>query len=427
MRDMKFAGQLASSARQRFRSRTQHANIARFVDVRGQRVARLPSPDIAVELATGARLAEIRPSWIELLKYSDEPNVFMDPALVRIAAEAYPNSGCAALLAWATVNGRPRLVGVWAFSVGLARQSVLPVRVLTVPPFLHGYAATPVIDRLCLDETLDAMLERIAADERLPKILALDAMATDGPIMQALTRVLRRRGNAPRILEQSLRPKLKSELDSVDYLEKAFSASSRKKLRQHRRRLSEKGELSSIVITDPQAVRSALEDFLRMEASGWKGEQGTALLCNKADAAFTRAAVGALADQDSACIHALYLGHAPASMQIVLRAGAAAFTWKIAYDETLRDFSPGMLLLEDYTAAFLKDASIAFVNSCTYDESSFMSVWTERESIANLWIDARRGRSIIFEVLWRLQKAYCGLRAVIKNAYLTLRRTRRRK
>jgi hypothetical protein len=409
------------------RSKTQRASVARSVDVRGQRVARRPSPDIAVELATGARLSEIRPSWIELLTRCDEPNVFMDPALVRIAAEAYPNSGCAALLAWATVNGRPRLAGVWAFSVGRARQSILPIRVLTAPPFLHGYAASPVIDRSCMDETLDAMLEQIAADPLLPKILALDAMVADGPTMQALTRVLRSRGCRPRILERSLRPMLKSDLDGKDYLEKAFSAASRKKLRQHRRRLSEKGELSSVVITDPHAVRSALEDFLRMEASGWKGEQGTALLCNDADAAFTRAAVGALADQDSACIHALYLGREPVSMQIVLRAGASAFTWKIAYDETLRAFSPGMLLLEDYTAAFLKDESIGFVNSCAHDDHGFMSVWTERESIANLWIDSRRGGSFAFEFLWRLQKAYCGLRAMAKNACLASRRTWRRK
>ena len=52
-------------------------------------------------------------------------------------------------------------------------------------------------------------------------------------------------------------------------------------------------------------------------------------------------------------------------MQIVLRAGPTAFTWKTAYDEALRDFSPGMLLLEDYTAAFLADPSIATVDSCS--------------------------------------------------------------
>ena len=65
-------------------------------------------------------------------------------------------------------------------------------------------------------------------------------MATDGPTYEALTRVLRAAAARPRILDRSRRPKLQSDLDGKAYLEKAISGSSRKKLRQHRRRLSEK-------------------------------------------------------------------------------------------------------------------------------------------------------------------------------------------
>jgi len=415
------------SARGSYNVSARSAHVPRSAELRDERLARDASPDIFIELAHGERLSEIRQSWIELLERTDEPNVFMDPALVRAAADAYPETGCAALLAWRHRDERPQLVGVWAFAVGFARPSAVPVRVLTVPPFQHGYAATPVLDRDCRDEALDAMLERIAADPHLPKIVSFDAMAIDGPAMAALTRVLRSRGSVPRILDRALRPRLESELAGKDYLDKALSSSRRKKLRQHRRRLSEKGEFASVVTTDPQAVRRALEQFLQMEASGWKGRQHTALLCSDADASFARAAVGTLADQGRACIHALCIDDRPVSMQIVLRAGAAAFTWKIAYDEKLHDVSPGMLLLEDYTAAFLDDAGIAFVNSCTHDDSGFMSVWTEREAIANLWIDARRGSSVAFEFFWRLQKTYCGLRALIKSAYLTPRRLRARK
>lgn len=424
--DVKFADRTLPARRTR-ELQTEAAPVSNAAGVRRRPVLARGSQDIVVEIADGERLAEIQPFWIALLERSDEPNVFMDPALVRAAADVYPTIKSVALLAWRKGNGRSELVGVWAFAVGSARHSALPVRILTAPPFVHGYAATPVIDRSCLDETLDAFLDWIAADEHLPKIVALEAMATDGPTMKALTRVLAARGKAPRILDRARRPKLQSGLDGKSYLEKAISSSSRKKLRQHRRRLSERGELSSVIVREPQAVRDALEDFLQMEASGWKGRQGTALICNNADAAFARTAIAALAEQGRASIHALTLDQRPVSMQIVLRAGPAAFTWKIAYDETLHDFSPGMLLLEDYTAAFLNDPTIAFVNSCAHDDRSFMSVWTEREEIANLWIDARRGGSVSFELLWRLQKSYCGLRAMVKNAYLKPRRTRPRK
>ena len=71
-------------------------------------------------------------------------------------------------------------------------------------------------------------------------------------------------------------------------------------------------------------------------------------------------------------------------MQLILRCGEAAFTWKTAFDERFQDFSPGMLLLEDYTASLLADERIAFVDSCAQDDSGFMAVWTERQPVADL-------------------------------------------
>ena len=112
-------------------------------------------------------------------------------------------------------------------------------------------------------------------------------------------------------------------------------------------------------------------------------------------------------------------------MQIVARAGAAAFTWKTAYDEAFHDFSPGMLLLEDYTAAFLADKSIAFVDSCSFDDTGFMSAWQERQSVADIWIDARRGGSLEFRALSGLQKSYRDVRAAAKAAYLKWRKSRK--
>lgn len=381
---------------------------------------------ITVEAATGARLAEIDADWRDLLARADAPNVFMNPALVRLAGDTCPGARCIALLAWQSLAGKRRLAGVWAFAIGRAPQSILPVSVLSAPPMAHAYLATPVIDRDCLDATLAAMLDYIAGDGSLPKIIALDAMGADGATMQALTRVLTARGGTPCVLGETLRPKLASALDPKQYIEKAFSSSTRKKLRQHRRRLGERGALEFRIVSEPEAVRAAFEEFLTLEAAGWKGRQHTALLSDAADAAFARAMIAGLAPRGDASIHALTLDGRPVSMQIVLRAGAAAFTWKTAYDEALQDCSPGTLLLEDYTAAFLADDGIAFVDSCAFDESSFMSVWRERQAIAHLWIDARPGGSSTFAILTRLQKVFLSLRARVKDVYLAAKRKRAR-
>lgn len=384
------------------------------------------TPAIEVEIADAARLAAVEAPWTDLLDRADVPNLFMDPALLRAAAQTDSKTSYRALLAWKTVDGRKQLAGLWGFAVGRPRRSVLPFRVLVAPSCSNGYLATPVVDRAALDETLNAMLDAVAAHPQLPKIITLDMMTADDATMAALTRVLAARGTAPCEFERNFRPRLASGLDAKTYLEKALSGSSRKKLRQHRRRLAEQGKLASVCVTEPEAVRGAFDDFLQLEVAGWKGREGTALLCNAREAAFMRAAVFALAQRGRASIHALELDGKPISIQIMARSGRAAFTWKTAYDERFRDFSPGMLLLEDYTAALLADRSIAYVDSCSYDDSGYMSAWTERQTVADLWIDARRGGSVEFQMLSALQASYRGLRAAAKNTYWTIRQGRRR-
>jgi CelD/BcsL family acetyltransferase involved in cellulose biosynthesis len=382
--------------------------------------------NVEVEVVDATRLTDLNGAWAELLTRADAPNVFMDPALVAVADAADPSTQHRALLAWKHIDGRRQLAGVWTFAITRARKSPLPVRFLSAPAFTHGYLATPVIDRHSLDETLDAMLDTIANDASLPKLIALDTMGTDGATYEALVRVLEQRDSASCIFEQSRRPKLISDLDGKAYLEKAVSSSTRKKLRQHRRRLSETGALTSVMAIEPAAVRQTLEEFLAMEAAGWKGKNGTALLSNPSDAAFMRGALGVLADHHNAAIHSLYLDGKPVSMQIVVRAGGAAFTWKTAYAEQFQDFSPGMLLLEDYTAALLADKTIAYVDSCSLDDTGFMAAWTERQAVADLWIDARRGGSLEFRVLSTLQKTYRDLRATAKDTYLNWRKPRKK-
>ncbi len=366
---------------------------------------------ISVERADAARLVGIDSDWRDLVARSDEPNVFMDPAILRLASD------CITLLAW---SGDHRLMGVWAFAV--ARHPVLPLKLLRSPALPYSYLATPVLDRTVAHAVVTAMLDFLAGDATLPKTISLEPMRSDGPAMQALTVALADRKSEPCLLHRGKRPVLASDLDARQYFETAMSSSSRKKLRQHRRRLEEKGKLESRVCVAPADVVQAFESFLELEASGWKGRAGTALVCNPAEAALVRAMVVALVQHGNVWVHGLHQNGKAVAAQVVLRAGATAFTWKTAYDEALGDFSPGMLLLEDYTAAFLADKSIARVDSCSLDETGFMSAWSEREEVAHLLIDARPNSSLSFAVAAGLFKTFLQARAAAKDLYLRGRR-----
>lgn len=372
---------------------------------------------ISVERAGATRLAELDADWRDLVVRAHEPNAFMDPALIALGGDS-----CVTLLAW---NGDRKLVGVWSFAV--ARHPVLPVKLLHSPAMPYSYLATPVVDRSVAHAALTAMLDYIAADASLPKAISLEPIRADGPTMQALAVALADRNSAPRVLARGKRPVLQSDLDAKAYFEQALSSSSRKKLRQHRRRLEEKGRLESRHHVAAADVTRAFEAFLALEASGWKGRGGTALLCNAAEANFVRAMIAALAKRGDAWVHELHQNGKAVACQVVLRAGTTAFTWKTAYDEALGDFSPGMLLLEDYTAAFLADRSIDRVDSCSLDEGGFMSAWSERQEIAHVLFDARPDAALSFAAVGGLYQLFLQTRSTVKALYLRGRRLWKRR
>lgn len=376
---------------------------------------RIATP-VSVEVADGSRLAALQPDWAELIKTADCQNVFMNPEIIRAIAESDRNTRYVTLLAWKPVGDGRRLVGIWAFAYVRPPRSALPSRVLAAPLSRHSYLATPVIDCDHLDDTLDAMLDAVADLPGLASILTLDMMTTENRTYEALSRVVKRRGGSMCIVDESQRPKLASKLDGKTYLQEALSSSTRKKLRQYRRRLSEQGTLTYTIGTEIDDIKRDLEDFLMMEAAGWKGLQRTALLNDAVTANFMRRAVGALAESGNVTIHSLRLDGKPVSMQIIARCGAAAFTWKTTYDEQFREFSPGMLLFEDYTNTLLADRSIAFADSCSFDDNSFMSAWQQRQPVAEIWINSRRGPSLTFFVLSRAQMAYRQVRTSAKAA-----------
>ena len=395
--------------------------------VAAPRVVAASPGGIEAEIAEPARLATMDAQWRDLLSRAETPNVFMDPALAAIAGELDARAGRGAIIAWKRGERGRELAGVWSYAIGWPTRSILPINVLRVPAFANSYLSTPVIDRDRVEETLDAMLDCVAADPWLPKIIALDMFRRDCAVNAALVRVLEKRGSRARVFSESRRPRLESTLDGKAYLEKAMSSSTRKKLRQHRRRLGEKGAISSLVVSTPEAVAAGVEEFLAMEAAGWKGKRGTALASDAANAAFMRGVMDRMSRLGRASIHSLRVDDRPVSIQLVLRSGRAAYTWKTAYDEAYRDYSPGILLLEDYTGAFLSDESVDFVDSCAFDETSFMASWTERQDLADLWIDARRGGSPGFGLLCGLQASFLHARGKAKAAWLRWRDARKRK
>ena len=383
--------------------------------------AAMPASDaVSVESADACALAGLDAAWRDLLSRAAERNPFMDPALLQASAIAYPDMCQQVLLAW-DKRESGRLVGVWAFCVRRAPKALLPVKISRTPAFSHGFLGTPVIDRAMLEPVLAGMLDRIASLPDCPNQIAIDMMDLDGATMAALARVAAERGNTPVVLEVRSRPLLKSGQDPDGYFKDAMSSSSRKKLRQMRSKLSREGEVTSEIVTDPEAVSRALEEFLGLEASGWKKENDTALLCDDQDTRFFRVGFTALAEAGRARIYSLRLDGRPVAMQIVALAGSAASTWKTAYDQAFAAYSPGSLLFVDYTTDFLEDNGIETVDSCSEDDSGYMAMWTGRKRMSDVRITASHGMSPAFRLTSAVELAFRAGRRLAKRYYLNFK------
>jgi CelD/BcsL family acetyltransferase involved in cellulose biosynthesis len=196
--------------------------------------------------------------------------------------------------------------------------------------------------------------------------------------------------------------------------ERKRSGSTAKKLRQDWNRLSTLGAPEIVNERAAENVRDAFEVFLKLEAQGWKGESGTALLSHAEDAAFARRWIAALAAHDGASVALLRVDGKPIAAQVLLYSGTMAYTWKTAFDAAFSKFSPGALLIDKVTDTLFA-AGITQIESCSPAGSFMEQLWTGRRATFDLLVDVGARKSMSFRL------AVLG-----ERAFALARRTRNR-
>ena len=251
-----------------------------------------------------------------------------------------------------------------------------------------GPLGTPLVDAEDAAETLDNLLEALGRREaRLPKVLVMPDLRLHGRFTQLVRAVAVARNLPVTVTSPYQRPMLESYLAGDAYLKQSVSSHHLREMRRQWRRLSADGSLTYEVARQPGDIRRRTEEFLALEAKGWKGRKRSALINDRYRAAFAREAIGNLAQADAVRIHTVdFNGKAIASLVVFVMAGEA-YTWKTAYDEEFARFSPGKLLMMKLTEWHLDDANIMRSDSCAVPDHPIMSrFWSEREAMGTLVI-----------------------------------------
>jgi CelD/BcsL family acetyltransferase involved in cellulose biosynthesis len=343
--------------------------------------------------------------WRALSTRTAEPNGYYLPEWeLAVNASARGRLDTDALSAWrdtATLIGLVPVISMWR-----AYRIPLPALVSADP---YGTLCTPLLDRDMAEEAVTGILQQ--ARRAGAHALIFRATSLDGAAMKAFADVLGRDGIAPLVLQSHVRACLEATCDADEMLRDALGAKKLKELRRQRNRLIEHGAVHFDVARTPADVAAAIETFLALEASGWKGQRGTALSQDDGDAAFIRRATSALAGTGQCEIVTLRAGETPVAAAIVLRHQDRAFYFKLGVDERFAKFSPGVQLTLELTRYLCVDPAIRLVDSTAAPDHPMINpIWRGRLAIGDVLIPLRRADPVV-----SLIRAALRLRGAIRE------------
>ncbi|MGY0556470.1 MULTISPECIES: GNAT family N-acetyltransferase [unclassified Lysobacter] len=246
----------------------------------------------------------------------------------------------------------------------------------TLRSWTHDYAflSAPLLHRDHVQAAVDAMLDWLAARDAPAGVIELVNIRMDGAVAAALDAGIARRG---RLLSRCTRWTRAMYHLNVPDDPQHMSAKQRSTLRRKERRLGDEGEVGYRVMSRDDDLATWIEQFLRVEASGWKGRAGTAMGASDPGRTFLLAACQAAHARGQLHMLALDLDGKPIAMKCNFLSGAHAFTFKIAYDEAYARYSPG-ILIELYQMHHIRERypQLAAVDSCTVaDNTMFPNLW----------------------------------------------------
>ena len=361
-------------------------------------------------------------AWQNLSRRTLEPNVFMEPGFALSEVQHVP------------VSRRPSFLLMWGDDGAGDAAALTGLFSLQIPKSGSGHIAriwcspmmalgAPLIDR---DEALTVLhqLQNYLAGQ-FPHIDAIifPQMALQGKVVATILRHAEINNLDSAIFDRRVRAVVTNREDPQEFLRNFISAKKRKELRRQRRRLEELGVITYNSASTPDDIREAMERFLALEASGWKGGSRTALLSDPSTATFVRSMSRFFARQEACRIDALELDGQPVAMGIVLNANDTAFYWKTAYDERYARYSPGVLFSIEMTMRMIAAGTHELINSCAIPNHPMIDhIWRERIEMGDIMVATVNASARRFALARARETARRRIRAVAKSAYYTVMR-----
>jgi hypothetical protein len=213
-------------------------------------------------------------------------------------------------------------------------------------------------------------------------LVAFPWIGDDGPVLAGLLSALRASGSEP-AMRRSYERAVIRRTTLTDGLDATISSRHRRDLRRLARRLAEELD-APLELRDESERAAAVEDFMAIESSGWKGKAGSALRSIPAHTAYFRELCDGFRATGRLQLLALGTAEQTVAWKCNLLAGDAVFCFKIAHDESFAHYRPGLQLEVRMLEHFRDLMSETWMDSCSYPDSKlFEHFWPERRPIGS--------------------------------------------
>ncbi len=364
----------------------------------------LPSSSLQVSLVHDlARLRARTTQWQRLATTAIEPNSFYEPWFLLPALEHLADTSVAVAIVEAPLRVCPDERRILCGLFPLQRRRRLrgwPVSNLEMWQHDHCYLTTPLVRRDVARETIAAFLDWQLRDRS--RLWHLPQLSSAGPVDNLLTDLLACRNQLRVVRDRHARAVVLRRETAESVMHVGMTRKRRHEIRRLNRKLNGLGSVTIEHWESGVNLAEWIEDFLRLESAGWKGRQQTALGQSRINRHFFESMMGQAAAAGRLQMLRMQLDHQTIALKVNLRAGDGAFCFKIAYDERLARYSPGVLLeIANLDRLHQADSEIRWMDSCASARHPMIdSLWPDRRHIESVIVPGgRRGSKLAAAML----------------------------
>ena len=122
---------------------------------------------------------------------------------------------------------------------------------------------------------------------------------------------------------------------------------------------SDSQELHLKTHNSSEEISEALDTFMEIEDSGWKGKSGTSIISDDKTHQFYKKTWQSFSETSKSSIYSLILGDTTIAAAIAFRHNDSIYLHKITYSEELTQFGPGSILIKMIIETALSDNTLS--------------------------------------------------------------------